>query len=106
MCSKDAQQEEHWELVVKEANWATELEPYGTRINALGALFDDIAFQMKRFPGLLSFRPTPAGVVMHRALIKTNETVASAQELWSSLVLLWNHGLLLATWNCGRCCSS
>jgi len=102
MCSKDAEQEGHWKLVVKEADWAAALEPYTKRIDAFGAMFADMASLMKRFPGLLSFKPTAAGSVRFRTLIKANETVASAQELWSSIVLLWSHGHILAATHCVR----
>ncbi|MEX2166502.1 MAG: hypothetical protein WD852_05710 [Methyloceanibacter sp.] len=91
-----------WTLVVKEADWASELEPYTKRIRALGESFVDMTAQMQKFPGLLDFAPTAAGSVRHRALIKTNETVASAQELWSSILLLWSQGHLLAATHCVR----
>ena len=82
--------------------WQQETVKYSDRIAALRLITKELEEELKRFPGLLSFHPTNAGSVRHRALIFVNHSLASAAELVTSIQLLWGHAHFLAAAHCIR----
>jgi len=83
-------------------SWRLEIQRYNARIAVLQLTTNEIKEQLNRFPGLLSFQPTPAGAVRHRMLILTNERLMSSTHLIDSIQLLWRSAHFLAAAHCLR----
>ncbi len=82
--------------------WRGETERYAGRISRLTIATPDVNAQLKRFPGLLSFCPSPEMSVKHRGLVYTNQLYGSAIEVLRSIQLLWAEGHFLCAGHCVR----